>query len=93
MTALKNFNVQIVLSLILGVAAGIFFPAFSLDIAVLGKLFVALLKMLVVPLVFAGIFIAIAGLGSLAHLRQMGLRTVGLYLLTTHWPSCWPSAS
>lgn len=83
MTALKNFNVQIVLSLILGVAAGIFFPAFSLDIAVLGKLFVALLKMLVVPLVFAGIFIAIAGLGSLAHLRQMGLRTVGLYLLTT----------
>lgn len=83
MSALKNFNVQIILALLFGMAAGIWLPDFSLGIAVLGKLFVALLKMLVVPLVFAGIFIAIAGLGSLSHLKQMGIRTVGLYLLTT----------
>jgi len=38
---------------------------------------------LVIPLVFSSIYLAIAGLGSAEHLKQIGLRTVGLYLLTT----------
>ena len=39
--------------------------------------------MLVVPLVFASIYVAILGLGSLEHLKNIGLKTIGLYLLTT----------
>lgn len=80
---LKNINVQIGIGIVLGVVCGLLFPDFSLSISVIGKLFVLLLKMLVVPLVFASIFVAIAGLGSASQLRSMGLRTVGLYLLTT----------
>ena len=50
---------------------------------IIGSAFIAFLKMLVVPLVFASIFVAILGLGSLEHLKNIGLKTIGLYLLTT----------
>ncbi len=39
--------------------------------------------MLVIPLVFSSIFVAILGLGSLEELKDIGLKTIGLYLLTT----------
>jgi proton glutamate symport protein len=80
---LGNINVQIGIGIGIGILAGIVVPDISLAIAVIGKMFVLLLKMLVVPLVFASIFVAIAGLGSASQLKSMGLRTVGLYLLTT----------
>jgi len=39
--------------------------------------------MLVVPLVFASIYTALTGLGSAEKLKRIGLKTIGLYLLTT----------
>ena len=39
--------------------------------------------MLVVPLVFASIYVAIMGLGNLEDLKRIGLKTIGLYLTTT----------
>ncbi|MDQ7061453.1 MAG: dicarboxylate/amino acid:cation symporter [Sulfurimonas sp.] len=35
------------------------------------------------PLVFSSIYVAIMGLGNLEDLKTIGLRTIGLYLLTT----------
>ena len=39
--------------------------------------------MLVVPLVFASIYTALTGLGSVQKLKDIGLKTTGLYLTTT----------
>ena len=61
----------------------LFFPEFALAQKVIGTAFVYFLKMIVVPLVFASIFVAILGLGSLEHLKRMGIKTIGLYMLTT----------
>ncbi len=76
-------NTLVVLGIILGIAFGMFLPELALKQEVIGKAFVSLLKMLVVPLVFASIYVAIAGLGSLDQLKKIGLKTIGLYLLTT----------
>jgi len=62
---------------------GILFPEIALQQKVIGTAFVYFLKMLVVPLVFSSIFVAILGLGSVEHLKRMGLKTIGLYILTT----------
>ncbi|MCH9814678.1 MAG: dicarboxylate/amino acid:cation symporter [Epsilonproteobacteria bacterium] len=80
---LKSMNVQVLLGIMLGIAFGILLPELALQQKLLGSLFVSLLKMLVVPLVFASIYIAIAGLGGLEKLKTIGLKTVGLYMLTT----------
>ena len=76
-------NTLVILGIILGIAFGSFLPELALQQQVIGQMFISFLKMLVVPLVFASIYVAILGLGSLDDLKTIGLRTIGLYLLTT----------
>jgi len=76
-------NTLVLVGIACGILFGIFFPEIALKQKVIGDIFIAFLKMLVVPLVFASIYVAILGLGSLEHLKNIGLKTVGLYLLTT----------
>ncbi len=80
---LKSLNVQVLLGIILGILFGVTLPQIALEQKLIGDIFVALLKMLVVPLVFASIYTALTGLGSVEKLKQIGLKTIGLYLLTT----------
>ena len=76
-------NTLVILGLILGVAFGSFLPELALQQQVIGQIFISFLKMLVVPLVFASIYVAIMGLGDLNALKTIGLRTISLYVLTT----------
>ncbi len=80
---LKSLNVQVFIGILLGIAFGILLPSLALEQKLIGDMFVALLKMLVVPLVFASIYTALTGLGSIEKLKQIGLKTIGLYLITT----------
>ena len=50
---------------------------------VIGRIFVASLKMLVVPLVFVSLVCGAAALGSNARMGRIAMRTIGLYLATT----------
>jgi len=79
----KNINTQVILALILGVAFGIFFPTLAIKQKLIGVIFIKLLKMLVVPLIFASIYTSIAGLGSMETLKKKGVKTLFLYILTT----------
>lgn len=76
-------NTLVLFGILFGVLFGSFLPELALQQKLIGAVFISFLKMLVVPLVFSSIFIAILGLGSLQHLKNIGLRTIGLYLLTT----------
>ncbi|MCF6340815.1 MAG: dicarboxylate/amino acid:cation symporter [Sulfurimonas sp.] len=76
-------NTLVILGIILGIAFGSFLPEIALKQQVIGQVFISFLKMLVVPLVFSSIYIAIMGLGSLNDLKIIGFRTIALYLLTT----------
>lgn len=49
----------------------------------IGNIFLALLKMLIVPLVFSSIIMGAASIGDPKTLGRIGIKTVGLYLLTT----------
>jgi len=80
---LKSLNVQVFLGILLGISFGVLAPTWALEQKLIGDMFVALLKMLVVPLVFASIYTALTGLGSVEKLKNIGLKTIGLYLLTT----------
>lgn len=76
-------NTLVVVGIILGLVFGTLLPELALKQQVIGQVFISFLKMLVVPLVFASIYVAIMGLGSLADLKRIGLKTIGLYLMTT----------
>jgi len=76
-------NTLVILGIVLGALFGSFLPEIALKQQVIGQMFISFLKMLVVPLVFSSIYVAILGLGNLADLKSIGLKTIGLYMMTT----------
>ena len=71
------------ISVVLGALAGLYIPEFFLKIKIVGEVFIALLKMIIVPLVFTSVFVAVLGLGDIGRFKDLGLRTVAYYVTTT----------
>ena len=72
-----------VISILLGVLCGFYIPEFMQQIKILGDIFLSLLKMIIVPLVFTSVFIAMLGLGDIVRFKDMGLKTIVYYVGTT----------
>jgi len=49
----------------------------------LGNLFIRLIRMVIVPLVFFSITSGVINLGDIKRLRNIGVRTIGMFLLTS----------
>ena len=49
----------------------------------IGKLFLALIKMVVIPLVFCSLVVGVASLGDFRKLGRIGGRTIGIFTMTT----------
>jgi Na+/H+-dicarboxylate symporter len=49
----------------------------------IGKAFMRLLRLVIVPLVFASLLVGVAGLGDVRKLGRLGARTLVIYLTTT----------
>jgi Na+/H+-dicarboxylate symporter len=86
---------KIVLAMVAGAVLGVLINLFLADVAfvrstivdgvlrVLGAIFVAALKMLVVPLVFVSLVSGVTGMGSTRTLGRIGLKALVFYLVTT----------
>lgn len=72
----------ILVSIALGIFAGVFFPHFMITISWIGLLFINLLKMIVLPLIFSAIVSAITSLGGAKKLGSIGVFTLGYVLLS-----------
>ena len=72
-----------IVAIFIGIATGVYLPELMLSLKWIGDLFLSLLKMLIVPLVFASVFVAIVSLGSGEALKNLGLKAFGYYFLTT----------
>jgi len=78
-----SLGTKILVGLVLGICAGIFFGPRAMVVQPVGDLFIRLLLMAAIPLVF---FNLIAGITSLADMRVLGrygLRTLAYYFATT----------
>ncbi len=69
--------------IVLGILVGVYLPEFALSFKVVGDIFLKLLKMIVIPLIFASIFVAIANLASVDELKDLGLKAFLYYFSTT----------
>ena len=91
-----NLTQKILIGMALGLALGVVFQATDLVsngfvstyvlngvIDAGGKIFVTLLKMMVVPLVFVSLVCGAASLGATGSVGRLGGKTIGLYLATT----------
>jgi len=87
----KNLTLKILIAMSTGILLGIIFnttsfntDGFVMDVLIVGgKIFIASLKLLVVPLVFVSLVCGTAALDDIKKLGRVGGWTLGLYLLTT----------
>ncbi len=77
-----SLNQQIGIALVVGIGLGVWPESHVEDVRVVGRLFIAMLKMLIAPMILLSIASGIAGMGRARDLGTLGARTVGLYLLT-----------
>ncbi|KJS21384.1 MAG: sodium:dicarboxylate symporter [Clostridiaceae bacterium BRH_c20a] len=80
-----KLSTKILLGLGLGILVGLFVPADFANtfIKPIGTLFLRLIKMVIVPLVFASLVVGASSVGDIKKLGRMGGKTVGYYLVTT----------
>ena len=90
MPLIWKIAIGFVIGIVLGFIIGPMAPnnPFIADIVLptldmIGKIFLALLKMLIVPLVFSSIVVGAASIGDPKTLGRIGIKTVTLYLCTT----------
>jgi len=88
-------SARILIGMAVGAIIGLLINQFAADVQwienyitngifhVIGKIFIASLQMLVVPLVLVSLICGVSSLQDSSKLGRMGLKTVALYLLTT----------
>ena len=81
---------KIIIGMILGIIFGFIMNAvdggrgFVADwIAPFGTIFINLLKLIAVPLILASLIKGISDLKDISKIKSMGLRTIGIYIVTT----------
>lgn len=72
----RKLGMQVLLSLVLGVAVGFLFPTFSVQLKLLGDMFLSLIKAGVAPLVFLTIVTGIASAGDIKSAGRVGWRAI-----------------
>jgi aerobic C4-dicarboxylate transport protein len=78
-----NLAVQVLIAVAIGVAFGIFFPAQAASMKPLADVFVNMIKMLIVPLVFATIVVGIAGMGDAKKVGRVGGKAILYFEVVT----------
>jgi proton glutamate symport protein len=74
---------QILLSLVLALVFGYFFPGFTRYSGWMGILFLNALKMVVIPLIISSIITGVIKLGESNRIGRLGLKTIFYYLGTS----------
>ncbi len=90
-----SLTARVLIGMVLGIVTGLIVSNFLADIKLIndylvhglfdvgGKIFIASLKMLVVPLVFVSLVCGTSSLKDISTLGRLGGKTLGLYLATT----------
>jgi Na+/H+-dicarboxylate symporter len=74
---------KILLGLILGIIVGALLQDKAIYIKPVGDLFINAIKMLIVPLIFSSLLVGVTGMKDPQKMGRVGLKTFGLYLMTT----------
>ncbi|MEG2319716.1 MAG: dicarboxylate/amino acid:cation symporter, partial [Mucinivorans sp.] len=86
--------IKILIGMALGLIWGVvavefnFSEATSAWLVPFGTIFMRLLKCVAIPLVFVSLVVGVSNIGSISSLSKMGLRTFGIYIITTVLAIC-----
>lgn len=73
---------QVIIGLILGVVAGIFFKEQAESFKILGTIFIDLIKMVIVPLIFFALLAGVTSMGAGHSATRVGIKGFLIYMAT-----------
>lgn len=76
-------HTQILIAVILGILTGWLLGEKASYLQIIGDLFIRLLKMIIIPLIFATMVSGILSIGQFGRLGRIGVQTFTYYLITT----------
>lgn len=79
--AKDKLYIRVAIGFAVGILLGILLPEFSIAAKPVGDIYLKILKLFITPIVFCAVFCAFANIKDGKLLRQIGLRTVALYVL------------
>ena len=79
----KSLFGQVMVALVLGVVAGVFWPDFAAQMKPLGDGFIKLIKMIIAPLVFGVVVHGIASAGDLKKVGRVGVKSIIYFEVVT----------
>ena len=82
----QHLWLRILVGMALGILAAVFVPipdAIFEWVVLPGDVFIALLKMIIVPLVLASVILGVASAGSIEALERVGVRIIPYFIMTT----------
>lgn len=74
---------KILIGMVLGAITGIIVGPETIRIAVIGDIFLRLLRMIIVPLIFTNVVLAITSMGDLKRLGKIGIKMTSMFVATT----------
>lgn len=78
-----KISTQIFIAIILGIIVGLILGQKAAHLKIVGDMFIRLLRMIIIPLIFASMVAGVASIGNVRSLGRIGLRTFAYYLATT----------
>lgn len=79
----KLLTIWILVSMIVGILLGFQFPAFALNLQVLSKVFLKLIKTVIAPILFSTLVVGIAGHSNLKQLGRLGWKSLLYFEIVT----------
>lgn len=82
-TFYKSMHFQIILSIVLGILAGHWFPTFGESMKPLGDAFIKMIKMIIAPIIFCTIVSGIAGMDDMKKVGRVGAKALLYFEIIT----------
>lgn len=72
----KKLAIYIFSGLVLGAIVGLMFPSFGVAIQPVGKMFINLIEMVIIPLVFSALVVGASGIADMKKMGRIGLKSI-----------------
>jgi aerobic C4-dicarboxylate transport protein len=78
-----NLSFYVLIAIIIGICLGYFYPAEALKMEIVGKTFVDIIKIFIIPIIFLTIVLGISSIGDLKKVGRIGIKSLFYFEIVT----------
>jgi aerobic C4-dicarboxylate transport protein len=78
-----NLSFYVLIAITLGIFLGIFYPAEAVKMEIIGKTFVDIIKLFIIPIIFLTIVLGISSIGDLRKVGRIGIKSLLYFEVVT----------